>query len=267
MIKFFRHIRQNLIMENKTSKYFKYAIGEIILVVIGILIALSINNWNQERSNSNKEKQYLKNLAQDFKNQIHEINEQINYEKKFLTSAEIILNSYNLNNKIRIDSLLVDAANILNDRRTFNTINPTYTELLNTGDMKLIKNDTFINKLITYQQDLERLAEVIKLNNSSFIDREFGPKTRDFIPYSFSFKNLKGYNKIDSLTYKGGISKKNLEDLTEVMAENFKDKNIVMQFINQVATRYDFAWFHLKIINDKKRETQKLLDMLKNITP
>ena len=49
MIKLFRHIRQNLIMENKTSKYFKYAIGEIILVVIGIIIALQINNWNESR--------------------------------------------------------------------------------------------------------------------------------------------------------------------------------------------------------------------------
>jgi hypothetical protein len=54
MIKFFRKIRQNLLMENKTGKpilsagrYFKYAIGEIILVVIGILIALQINNWNE----------------------------------------------------------------------------------------------------------------------------------------------------------------------------------------------------------------------------
>jgi hypothetical protein len=47
MIKFFRKIRQNLLIENKTSKYFKYAIGEIILVVIGILVALQINNWNE----------------------------------------------------------------------------------------------------------------------------------------------------------------------------------------------------------------------------
>jgi len=47
MIKFFRKIRQNLLRENKTGKYFKYAIGEITLVVIGILIALQINNWNE----------------------------------------------------------------------------------------------------------------------------------------------------------------------------------------------------------------------------
>jgi sensor domain CHASE-containing protein len=49
MIKFFRKIRQNMIKENRTSKYLLYAIGEIVLVVIGILIALSINNSNQER--------------------------------------------------------------------------------------------------------------------------------------------------------------------------------------------------------------------------
>jgi hypothetical protein len=46
MIKFFRHIRRSLLEQNKMGKYFKYAIGEILLVVIGILIALSINNWN-----------------------------------------------------------------------------------------------------------------------------------------------------------------------------------------------------------------------------
>jgi len=54
MIKFFRKIRQNLLTENKFSKYLLYAIGEIILVVIGILIALAINNWNNENQEKNK---------------------------------------------------------------------------------------------------------------------------------------------------------------------------------------------------------------------
>jgi len=59
MIKFFRKIRQNLLIENKTGKYFKYAIGEIILVVIGILIALQINNWNENRKHKNKKHKYI----------------------------------------------------------------------------------------------------------------------------------------------------------------------------------------------------------------
>ncbi|MDT0557841.1 DUF6090 family protein [Ichthyenterobacterium sp. W332] len=65
MIKFFRRIRQNLIMENKTSKYFKYAIGEILLVVIGILIALQINNWNENRKLKLNEKYIIENLIED----------------------------------------------------------------------------------------------------------------------------------------------------------------------------------------------------------
>lgn len=65
MIKLFRKIRQQQIMENKTSKYFKYAIGEIILVVIGILIALQINNWNEARKTNKVKKQVLLSLKKE----------------------------------------------------------------------------------------------------------------------------------------------------------------------------------------------------------
>ena len=65
MIKFFRKIRQNLLMENKTGKYFKYALGEIILVVIGILIALQVNNWNEGEKLRKTQNAYLKQLATD----------------------------------------------------------------------------------------------------------------------------------------------------------------------------------------------------------
>jgi len=62
MIKFFRHIRYNLMEQNKTGKYFIYALGEIILVVIGILIALSINNWNANKKTAKEEIVILNNL-------------------------------------------------------------------------------------------------------------------------------------------------------------------------------------------------------------
>ena len=64
MIKFFRHIRRSLINQNKMGKYFKYAIGEIILVVIGILIALQINNWNENRKQGLREASVLDELKQ-----------------------------------------------------------------------------------------------------------------------------------------------------------------------------------------------------------
>ncbi|SRX74462.1 DUF6090 family protein [Aequorivita antarctica] len=66
MIKLFRNIHKNLLNEGKTSKYLKYAIGEIILVVIGILIALSINNWNELQKDSIEEKAILESLDENF---------------------------------------------------------------------------------------------------------------------------------------------------------------------------------------------------------
>jgi NADH:ubiquinone oxidoreductase subunit 5 (subunit L)/multisubunit Na+/H+ antiporter MnhA subunit len=65
MIKFFRKIRQNLLLEGKTGKYLKYAIGEILLVIIGILIAVSINNWNEDRKLEKVEQSILKDLKQE----------------------------------------------------------------------------------------------------------------------------------------------------------------------------------------------------------
>ena len=67
MIKFFRRIRQNLVSENKFSKYLLYAVGEIVLVVIGILIALQINNWNEESKKQDVIKSQLQNLMTSLK--------------------------------------------------------------------------------------------------------------------------------------------------------------------------------------------------------
>lgn len=83
MIKIFRKIRQNFIMKNESSKYLKYAIGEIVLVVIGILIAVSINEWSESR----KQKQELLNIytivAKDLKNDISHVESVIEgYQKK-----------------------------------------------------------------------------------------------------------------------------------------------------------------------------------------
>ena len=62
MLKFFRNIRQNLIEQNRASKYFLYAVGEILLVVLGILIALQINNWNISQKERKEEIKILRAL-------------------------------------------------------------------------------------------------------------------------------------------------------------------------------------------------------------
>ena len=92
MIKFFRKIRQNLLMENKTGKYFKYAIGEIVLVVIGILIALQVNNWNQNRIAQNEEKEVITKLHNDFKENKKALKEFLNEVDNQMNAQETIMN-------------------------------------------------------------------------------------------------------------------------------------------------------------------------------
>jgi len=98
MIKFFRKIRQKLLSENKFSKYLLYAVGEIILVVIGILIALQINNWNQNRLKGQKEIQILKSFVAQFQNDMLQFDESLKFYEVASNSIDIII--YNLENKI-----------------------------------------------------------------------------------------------------------------------------------------------------------------------
>lgn len=82
MIKFFRHIRQKLLSENKFSRYLLYAIGEIVLVVIGILIALQINNWNENRKSFLSEQTLYKKLIIDLKAEEQNTKTEIQYLKR-----------------------------------------------------------------------------------------------------------------------------------------------------------------------------------------
>jgi hypothetical protein len=100
MIKFFRHIRQRLIKEHNVSKYLLYAIGEIILVVIGILIALSINNWNTERQNENIRTSFLVKLDAE-----------LDYNINRLDTLSVMYNSILEQNLPLYDTLIVGISN------------------------------------------------------------------------------------------------------------------------------------------------------------
>ncbi len=91
MIKFFRKIRQRLLTENKFSKYLLYAIGEIILVVIGILIALQINNWNENQKLVKLEKELLREVKIGLESDYNLISTSINEHKRFINSQDIIV--------------------------------------------------------------------------------------------------------------------------------------------------------------------------------
>ena len=91
MLKFFRKIRQRLLSENKFTKYVIYALGEILLIVIGILIALQITNNNEIRKNKEKETAYLQNIRKDLIINFHKINELIEGRNRRIESANKLI--------------------------------------------------------------------------------------------------------------------------------------------------------------------------------
>lgn len=88
MIKILHHLRQNFIFQNRISKYLVYAVGEIVLVVIGILIALRVNNWNEERKSIIEEKFYLTELKKDFEFNRNQLYDEIEYMKARLSQIQ-----------------------------------------------------------------------------------------------------------------------------------------------------------------------------------
>jgi hypothetical protein len=102
MINFFRKIRKQLADDNKPMKYLRYAIGEILLVVIGILIALSINNWNEARKNNLKESLLVKNIIEDLKLDSIHINKSLNEVANQMEAVDNLI------------AKVLDSTNILN---------------------------------------------------------------------------------------------------------------------------------------------------------
>jgi hypothetical protein len=150
MIKFFRRIRQDLLSEGKTSKYFKYAIGEIILVMIGILLAVQVNNWNIDRANSILEQKYLNNVKLDLQKDLASLDYQLNFRRKKYLGIEKLITQIK---GAPIDDLAELSYNVFNSlmEDRFTPINTTYTELASSGNLNLISNDSIKTLLLELQ--------------------------------------------------------------------------------------------------------------------
>ena len=152
MIKFFRQIRRQLLSEGKTGKYLKYAIGEIVLVVIGILIALQINNWNEQRKESNLELEMLKGLSNDLANNKVKISNKISRDSLIITGNQHLLTLLKDTNSTFDDSLQFSFGNI-NRYDVFFPQAMAYESLKSKG-FHTIKNDSLRTNIIELYDEI-----------------------------------------------------------------------------------------------------------------
>ena len=153
MIQFFRKIRLDLMENNRTGKYLKYAIGEIILVMVGILLALQVNNWNEERKTDEFETKLLQEIYANTKNNISEVNFSIMKESMFKKSCDLLLRNFQENLEYH-DSLDVHFNNAIK-WRTLYLDNSAYETAKSYG-LHTLKQDT-LRKLLTKTYEFDQL--------------------------------------------------------------------------------------------------------------
>lgn len=155
MIRFFRQIREELLKEKRTSRYIVYALGEIILIVIGILIAFSINNWKNNKEDRIKETAILKQLQTEFNSNLKQLDNKIAIRKDIIAGSLKLLDC--LDNP---DLRNVDSVNIyLMMTQSYPTFDPIINDLASTGSLRLILNDSLKQMLSYWTSELVQVKE------------------------------------------------------------------------------------------------------------
>ena len=183
MIKFFRRIRQRLLTENKFYKYLLYAFGEIVLVVIGILIALQINNWNEEQKNKAIEQQLLISLLQEFETNLTILTKTIE------TNTAIIEGSLEIGKftgpSLPIISEKEMSQNMVDAFKYVSRYVPnkgTYDEINNSGKLSII-SDPSLRKAIS---EIQSQLELVKIQENAVTER--GAYTHQFFLNNGNFR-------------------------------------------------------------------------------
>ncbi len=197
MIKFFRHIRQTLLSEGKTGRYLKYALGEIVLVVIGIFIAIQLNDLNEKRKDYEKELSFLSELKDDIHLDIRNLSQSdslfASYESSSIRALQIFYRAKTVGDIIATDSLFKTAWTNLKINRK------TYDEMRNTSGIYILKNKKLLNQITDYYAHIEAIQQQIAGLNSS--SQTFF-QSQDLIPHMLLVKDHEkpwfDINKIDT---------------------------------------------------------------------
>lgn len=236
MIKFFRKIRQQLLTENKFSKYLIYALGEIFLVVIGILLALQINNWNEDQKNKALEKNMLENVVENLEQNSDRLKSHIRSISYYRKSGSVIISAIE-NKLIDPDSLENYFHHALMNTSSIGLSETAYSVIKNKG-FEIISNQALKKEMMVFfEETLSHLKSDLSWGTIDMADRE------RFIDENFiQISNEKG------ITYKPF-------DLEILLNNNY--------FI-ALAHKTDVqrSWFSI-ILENHFKDSQRMIEMIK----
>lgn len=261
MIKFFRRIRQKLLNEKRFSSYLTYAIGEVALVVIGILLALQFNNWNQERSSKVKERWYLINIVEDIEYQKGDLKDLITtYKENIQTAKQLVKDYQELGSFAKVDSLN-SKLNSLMIADNFPNINNTYQELVNSGQQTLIQDKDLSIDIIDYYLFCEDNYMDVKNNNDNVFYKEIHPVFYGLHQTSLEELGLK--NEDEHLLIED--KKTNL-----FLKKKLEEPENVLRMLNALKTNILMDQFHLEMVEETLEvgvELVKKIDKYLGLTP
>lgn len=241
MIKFFRKIRQQLLTENRFSKYLIYAIGEVSFIIIGIIVALSLNNWNQRRLNNTNETKYLLKISQELKISSKYLSDFVLERMTLKTEGLNLAKEYSENKLVIKDTLgflnKVSFGAVFSGGISFGS-NHVYEELLYTGNFQLIKEDIIKNTLTTLYLDLEWSKERSFFFASGY--QQFISKLAPFNP-----KNSKFISKFDQEEMMVAFK---TEEFRKLVDSELSYTYKVEQYTTRMKAKYEHA---IKIIEEE----------------
>jgi len=243
MIKFFRKIRQRMVTENKFSKYLLYAIGEIILVVIGILIALQVNNLNEERKLTLQLDKINQNLIQEFEanqNALNRAMRGLDWTKRGgLEILSLIGKSDKELMNTNIDSIIETSL----FWPTWKPTNFVLNELKSTGKLALLENSKIKDLLFEYERQSEYVNDWNRRMEKSSQD------IIDYIKHNGSLRNV-NHNRISIKN--SDLDFNNVSLFSDMRFENQIDEKVLFsQFLANVYEETD------NLINEILKETKK----------
>ena len=156
MIKFFRKIRQRLLAENKFSRYLLYAVGEIFLVVIGILIALQINNWNEGLKERATEQSILKQLHSEYQSNLAQLDEKIFMRNEALEASYFLLEQIDHPANIEENAIYDAFWKLVRDP----TFDPIVNDIVGSSNLRLIRNDSLVRLLSNWSSEVYQVQEL-----------------------------------------------------------------------------------------------------------